>query len=234
MARASHFALAMKRSSASLILCSFMIALCLACSAKPKGHAADDEDDGNGEQENRADQGSQRDAGPSDDDGDQDPAPADGDDPKPSATVDAGGGRAPDAGSAQNVFTGTAAYVSKTGASTRQGGHNFAGNSPTTSPKGQACFSCHGPSAPTMVFGGTVYANVAGTKPAANVEVRVGTTSVYTDQDGNFYKLGASLTKASLTGARDATQVKAMTAKVTSGNCNSCHNGKTTDRLHVP
>ena len=140
-----------------------------------------------------------------------------------------------DAGAAVTAFTGAPAFTSVTGPSARKGSHNFSGNSPTTNPAGRACFSCHGAGDPSMVFGGTVYADLAGTIPAASVEVRVGSTTVHTDQDGNFYLLGAALKTSSATGVRDATSVRPMVSAITNGNCNGCHTGGTgTARIHLP
>jgi hypothetical protein len=176
---------------------------------------------------------------PSADDAAAPTAPANGNDasmPAPAAAGSDGGAIVvTDAGAPVTAFTGAPAFASVAGPSARKSAHNFSGNSPTTNPAGRACFSCHGAGDPSMVFGGTVYADLAGTIPAASVEVRVGSTTVHTDQDGNFYLLGAALKTSSLTGVRDATSVRPMASPITNGNCNGCHTGGTgTARIHLP
>lgn len=143
-----------------------------------------------------------------------------------------------------NAFTGAPAYVATTGPSARKAGHNFAGNVPTTNPAGQSCFSCHGPggTAPEFLFAGTVYKDVAGTQPAAQVEVRVrdatgAARSAYTDADGNFYLLkglNPALVAPATTGARDATTTQLMTGAINNGSCNSCHRNGGQTPIHVP
>lgn len=159
-----------------------------------------------------------------------------------------GGGIADDAGTGNdastggtNAFTGAAAYGNVAGPSARKGSHNFAGNTPQTNPAKQACLGCHraGGNAPTFKLGGTVYKDLAGTMPAANVEIRVrdgaGTASVVnSDADGNFYLRAGAFTYPALTGARDGTTTKLMVGQITSGDCNACHNGTTTGFIHVP
>lgn len=146
-----------------------------------------------------------------------------------------------DAAGTTNAFTGAAAYNNVAGGSARKGAHNFGGNTPQTNPAKQACLGCHkaGGNAPTFKFGGTVYKDLAGTMPAANVEVRVrdgaGAASVVnSDADGNFYLRNGAFTYPALTGARDGTTTKLMVAQITSGDCNACHNGTTTGFIHVP
>jgi hypothetical protein len=134
-----------------------------------------------------------------------------------------------DAAKPKDAFGGAPAYASKTGPSTRKGGHSFAGNTPKTNPAGKACLNCHGASggAPTFAAAGTVY---AGATPAASIEVRaIGTDgmaySAYTDADGNFFfpAAVAPIAFASMAGARNATDTRLMGAVAPSGNCNDCH-----------
>ena len=163
------------------------------------------------------------------------------------ATPDAGGAPAqssPDAGAGSdagttpvtpsaNAFTGASAYVAGTGATTRKEEHPNGGD-----PAGVACFSCHGKGAPQMVMGGTVYADAAGTTPLSQVEVRllVGGTArtVYTNQDGNFFVLGPSLSGAAMVGVRNGAGSHVMNGAPVNGDCNGCHNGTTASRIHLP
>jgi hypothetical protein len=150
-----------------------------------------------------------------------------------------------DTGAAANAFTGAPAYVATLGPSARRSQHGFAGNTPTTSPAGRPCMSCHGPAgrATEFAFAGTVYANAAGTAPAARVEVRVRdvtgkTLSAYTDADGNFYfplNPSGDLVFPVLTGARIGASTELMAGSIANGNCNGCHTGGGgTARIHVP
>jgi hypothetical protein len=149
--------------------------------------------------------------------------------------------------SVRDAFTGAAAYVATTGASTQQGtsAHPFNQGIPAK----QDCMtsSCHGPGGggPTFVAGGTVFKDLAGSVPASQVEIRLldadGTAvSTYTDANGNFFvKAGAAtanLTFPLQTGARDGTTTRAMSAPISAGNCNSatCHGGTGTGVIHVP
>lgn len=149
--------------------------------------------------------------------------------------VDAGTPPPPAATTAPNAFTGAAAYVSTAGASTTVTAHGTNGD-----PAGKACFSCHGGggAGPSMTMGGTVYADAAGTTPLANAEIRLvvgGTaTSAYTNATGNFFVLGARLAATGVVGARNAASAHTMTDAVASGDCNSCHDGTTTARIHLP
>jgi hypothetical protein len=78
-------------------------------------------------------------------------------------------------------------------------------------------------------MGGTVYADSAGTTPAAQVEVRVNNpdgTSVraYTDAAGNFYLPTGSgnLATGAKVGMRTASGSHIMKGPAT-GDCNGCH-----------
>lgn len=162
-------------------------------------------------------------------------APAAGGASNGGAATDTNGGAG--AAGPVNAFTGAAAFVSKLGPSTRKGEHSFAGNNPPTSPKGQACSSCH-----SFFMGGTVFADAAGTVPAAGVEVRArdaagNAVSAWTDQDGNFYISRASgLTLPASVGVRDATTVKPMSATIANGTCASsaCHVAGKQGGIHLP
>jgi hypothetical protein len=150
-----------------------------------------------------------------------------------------GGGSGSDAG-VRGAFANAPAFVSVSGTSARRSDHNFLSNTPTNSPAKQACFSCHGGGgAPSMVFGGTIFADAAGTMPLANAEIRVvaasGTAySTHSDQDGNFFVFGTPLQSGSA-GARDATDVHLMARSAPSGDCNSstCHGGPQ-GWIHLP
>jgi len=141
-------------------------------------------------------------------------------------------GGADSGGGSTDVFGSAPAYVATLGPSARKSDHPF----PNGSPAGQACFDCHS----NKMFGGTVYADAAGTQPLAKAEVGVVDSAgvlhtAFTDQDGVFYitsktKLGAPAKAA----VRDATTVATMASSVTSGNCTSCHDGNPTARIHLP
>lgn len=154
--------------------------------------------------------------------------------PPASAPSDAGPPPAPPP-STPNAFAGAPAYVATSGGSTNVGAHGTNGN-----PAGKRCFSCHGGggAGPSMTFGGTAYADAAGTTPLARAEVRlvIGGTAIttYTNATGNFFVLGARLSGSGVIGARDATTTHTMNAAVTSGDCNSCHDGTTTARINLP
>ena len=148
---------------------------------------------------------------------------------------DAGDGGAP------NAFTDASTFAPDAGELTERANHNFAGNTPTTSPAKQACLDCHknGGAAMAFAFGGTVFADDGGIKPAVGVEVRVradnGTvTSAYTDVHGNFFARTAAATFPATTGARTAAAAASMVAPAVNGNCNSCHNGAGQRFIHVP
>jgi cytochrome c553 len=96
--------------------------------------------------------------------------------------------------------------------------------------KETACLSCHktGGSAPSFVFGGTVFAGEDGKAPLADAEIRFvddkgKASSAHSDADGNFWLAGASVTtETGKAGARKGAVTKAMDVPA-SGNCNECH-----------
>jgi hypothetical protein len=144
-----------------------------------------------------------------------------------------------------NAFTGAAAFVAKLGGSTLKTAHPFTGRNPAK----HDCLdsNCHGPGGdgPTFVAGGSVFQDVAGTKPAAQIEVRLRDAAgksvlTNTDANGNFYVRATTATAAGLSfpvnaGARSATATQVMTDTIPAGNCNSsaCHGGKQ-GWIHVP
>ncbi|MDB5216848.1 MAG: hypothetical protein JWO86_4775 [Myxococcaceae bacterium] len=138
---------------------------------------------------------------------------------------------------AANAFTGAGAFVSQLGPSTRKSSHDFPGNTPTTSPMGQACKNCHG-----FFMGGTVFADAAGTIPAPGVEVRArdnagNAVSAWTDQDGNFYVPSAgAVTMPAHIGVRNAATTKLMSSTISSGTCASsaCHVAGKQGAIHLP
>ena len=147
-----------------------------------------------------------------------------------------------DAAGAVTPFTGAGAFVATAGPSARMAAHVFAGNTPTTNPAKQACLGCHvaGGAATPFAFAGTAFTDVAGTLPAAGVEIRVraadGTAvSAYTDQDGNFYLATAIAFPASV-GLRNATSAHGMMAMPPAGGCNAaqCHDGDAHPWIHLP
>jgi hypothetical protein len=177
--------------------------------------------------------------------GDQDPTePATGGDdgakpppPKPApadAGVEASGPPAPP----PNAFTGAPAYTSKLGPSTRKTAHPF----PNDDPRGRPCLNCHGGSATSFAFAGTVYTTAAGTTPAARVEVRARdkngkALSAWTNADGNFFFLlepDGDLVFPGHAGIRTATATKLMSGGALNGNCNFCHTAGDAGRLVAP
>jgi hypothetical protein len=161
--------------------------------------------------------------------GDHGGSPVDaGADAHADAHIDAAGA---DAAPPVHAFTGAGAFVATTGPSARKAAHNFAGNTPPTSPSKQACLGCHtaGGAATPFAFGGTAFKDVGGTIPAVGVEIRArapdgGAVSAYTDADGNFYQLAAVAFPANV-GARDAAGMRLMLGAPPDGNCNApqCH-----------
>lgn len=163
-----------------------------------------------------------------------------------SSTTEGGGGGAVDAGADSpagpdaapvDAFTGAPAYTNKLGPSTRKAAHPF----PNDNPAGRACFGCHGNNATSFSFAGTVYANAAGTQPAAGVEVRLRdgsgkALSAWTNADGNFFFLlepNGDLGVAHA-GIRDADGTKLMKGMASSGDCNDCHKAGAAGRLVAP
>jgi len=147
-----------------------------------------------------------------------------------------------DAAPAIDAFTGAGAFVATTGPSARMPSHAFAGNTPTTNPAKQACLGCHvaGGAATPFAFAGTAFKDVAGTIPAAGVEIRVraadGTAaSAYTDEDGNFYHAAAIAFPASA-GVRNATSSHVMMGMPPDGGCNNaqCHDGDAHPWIYLP
>ncbi len=144
---------------------------------------------------------------------------------------------APDAGPI-DAFTGAGAYQSKSGPSTRKAAHPFTNDDP----HGRACFDCHGSSATSFSFAGTVYANAAGTQRAANVEVRLldksgKALSAWTNADGNFFFIlepNGDLDFPSHAGIRNAKGKKVMQSITDSGDCNNCHKAGGAGRLVAP
>jgi hypothetical protein len=148
----------------------------------------------------------------------------------------------PDAAAVVTAFTGAGAFVATTGPSARVAAHVFAGNTPTNNPAKQACLACHvtGGAAPAFAFAGTAFKDVAGTIPAAGVEVRVraadGTAvSASTDPDGNFYQASAIAFPASV-GLRNATSSHGMLGIAPAGGCNAaqCHDGAAHPWVYLP
>jgi hypothetical protein len=159
----------------------------------------------------------------------------DGPEPKPAS--DAGSDAKVEAGPPPNAFTGAPAYASKLGPTTRKTAHPFTNDDP----RGRPCLNCHGGSATSFAFAGTVYANTAGT-PAARVEVRVRDVngkalSAWTNADGNFFFLlepDGDLVLPGHAGIRTATAMKLMSGGAQNGNCNFCHTPGDAGRLVVP
>jgi hypothetical protein len=151
----------------------------------------------------------------------------------------------PDSGTSAapaDPFTGAPSYVAQNGPNTIKDDHPFAGGNPAK----QSCMQsqCHaaGGEGPTFLAGGTVYEDIAGTMPAAQIEVRLRDANgdarlARTDANGNFYFTAGNNTIdfPARTGARDGTATRNMISAVANGDCNSsaCHGGAT-GVIHVP
>jgi hypothetical protein len=112
--------------------------------------------------------------------------------------------------SLQDPFAGAPAYAAQTGSSS----HNA----------GMSCIhaGCHGaggsPGAPSLLIGGTVYADYKGATPAAGVQVRIvdaagHSASSYSGPEGNFYILSSNangVTFPAVVGARDGKTTRPM------------------------
>lgn len=140
-----------------------------------------------------------------------------------------------------SVFDSAPLFSSMLGGETVKGeDHNF-GNPTNGDPAKQACLSCHasGGNGPTFVLGGTAYEDAAGTIPAAGAEIRVvdanGTAfTTHTDNLGNFYLRGGGTPSfPANVGARNAAGARDMSATIKNGDCNNCHDGKTTGFIFV-
>jgi hypothetical protein len=110
---------------------------------------------------------------------------------------------------------------------------------------GTSCLEsgCHDGTKATTVeflFGGTIYDAVDGGTGAEDIEVRVVNdkktgVSAYSDTNGNFWsEATAALVTPGLAGVRNAVSLQIMPQSLSSGDCNSCHNGKTQAQMHVP
>jgi cytochrome c553 len=137
-------------------------------------------------------------------------------------------GPAAPAGDAKTAFTGAPAYASSPVASTAAAAH--AAKKLAVPSKETACLSCHktGGTAPSFVFGGTVFTADDGKTALADAEIRFvddkGTaSSAHSDADGNYWLKGPSVTaETGKAGARKGAVTNAMDVPA-SGNCNECH-----------
>lgn len=103
---------------------------------------------------------------------------------------------------------------------------------------GKNCLGCHDGSghAPKFDFAGTIYTSTAGSKGAANTEVRIVRednyyVSVHSDEDGNFWHKGQTTPpKGSLAGVRNGNG--AFIGHLNGAACNSCHTSSS-NRLYI-
>ena len=181
--------------------------------------------------------GSKYDAGPSN---------FDGSIPKTDSGTPADGGPPPgDAGAdvavAATAFTGAGAYASQQPATSAKTFHNNNGVGVVPN-KDAACLTCHksGGSGAVFLFAGSAFLDKAGTMVAADKEIRVrskadGTGYIaHSDADGNFwFKLTAANFYPATTGMRDSAKSSLMTAAITAGDCNGCHDGAVTDVVYT-
>lgn len=132
------------------------------------------------------------------------------------------------AGEAKTAFTGAAAYAPSPVATTAAAAH--AAKNVAAPSKETACLTCHksGGTAPSFVFGGTVFSNDDGKAPHADAEIRFvddkgAASSAHSDADGNFWLAGPSITtEIGKAGARKGAVTRTMDVPA-SGNCNECH-----------
>jgi hypothetical protein len=116
--------------------------------------------------------------------------------------------------------------------------------------EGDACLDCHThPSAPWIPFleaGGRVYDSSG--RPKGGCEVRITgangkTVSVMTNAQGNFwwppidgysndYGQPPDITFPATVGVKSGGTTTSMCAAASHGNCNACHDGKTTSKVH--
>ena len=143
---------------------------------------------------------------------------------------------------ATTAFTGAGGYASQQPATSAAMTHSNKGVGVVPN-KDAACLTCHknGGNAPVFLFAGTAFLDKAGTMVAADKEIRVrskadGTGYIaHSDADGNFwFKLAipANFYPAA-TGIRDGAKSSLMTAAITGGDCNGCHNGNGTDVTYL-
>ena len=184
------------------------------------------------------------------------PPPMDHQAPPPVDAHDSGADRAheasKDAGGVKDVSTvldtgpslfGATAYKSSPVATSAVMLHSMKGASTKIGAQ-TPCLSCHnGATMGTVqfLFAGSIYTDATGATGAADTEVRVldakgKGTSAYSDANGNFWAVGvAALATPGLSGARNAVSEQIMTTlSLSSGDCNTCHNGTTQPGTHLP
>ena len=147
-----------------------------------------------------------------------------------------------DVGAQANAFTGGGGYTSNPPATSAATYHN--NNAVGVTPGlGVDCLSCHKSGGPgkEFLFGGTVFQDMAGTMPAADVEVRVlgsdnNGYSAHSDTDGNvwFVKGATGIAFPAMSGLRNSATTVFMVNSLTAANCNGCHDKTTTDPMHIP
>ena len=167
------------------------------------------------------------------------------DDGSMDAAEDTGGGGGEDGptledSAAAGVF-GATTYSAKAVATSAATLHSMKGGPKTTT--GTDCLSCHnGATMGTVEFlyAGTIYGSPDGGAGAETIEVRVidakkKGVSTYSDTNGDFWsEATAALAVPGLAGARNGVSEQIMPKALESGDCNSCHNGKTQPFMHVP
>jgi len=151
------------------------------------------------------------------------------------ALIACGGGGGPKtptaagpAAEAKTAFTGAPAYASAAVTTTAASAH--AAKKIAAPSNATGCLSCHktGGTAPSFVFGGTIFSSDDGKTPLADAEIRFvddkgAASSAHSDADGNYWLKGPSVTaETGKAGARKGAVTKAMDVPA-SGNCNECH-----------
>jgi hypothetical protein len=102
---------------------------------------------------------------------------------------------------------------------------------------GNACLGCHASSQnPKLTLGGTVYSALTGGSGVSGATVTITDnagkqTKLVTGSSGNFYTSSAIAFPATVQISKCPDTV-AMSATITSGDCNSCHGSSM--RIHLP
>jgi hypothetical protein len=144
--------------------------------------------------------------------------------------VDAAGGNTDATGTGGGGDSGTGGACDQPVTSLPFGNHNA----------GLACLGCHTGTglAPRWTVAGTLYATAQGGAPIAGATITVTdannvTVRLVTASNGNFYT-GQTLAMPLRVGASRCPSTRMMSARPSTGDCNSCHQAATTGRIHLP
>jgi hypothetical protein len=105
---------------------------------------------------------------------------------------------------------------------------------------GLACLGCHNGTgvAPRWTVAGTLYSAAQNGTPIAGATITVTdannvTVRLVTASNGNFYT-GQTLAMPLRVKASRCPDTRMMSARPSTGDCNSCHQAATTGRIHLP